>query len=227
MADTEKNYLATIARLRIAIAAVDVVLFSVRDKRLQVFLIPINRPPYYTNVYGLPGGIIQADESAEAAAQRHLAAKTGLKESYLEQLHTFSDPQRDKRSRAISVAFLSLVPAEKAQHTSAIGHWYPVKKLPALAYDHAAMITLACQRLKDRLAYSTIASTLLPEQFTLPELQDLYEIILERPLDKRNFRRKVVATNIVKPVGQAKPTTHRPAQLFTFSQKGVVSTEVL
>ncbi len=209
-----------IARLRVAIAAVDVVLFRVVNNQVEVFLIPIDRPPYYTECYGLPGGIIAVDESADMAVKRHLEAKTNVSNVYIEQLHTFTDPNRDKRSRSISVSYMALMPADSAPHTRE-GSWYPIQALPRLAFDHADIIAVAVDRLTTKITYSTLIMHLLPPTFTLSELQNMYETILGRKLDKRNFRRKVVELGIIAPIGKQKATDYRPAELYRFVVKDI------
>ncbi len=225
---SKESFVETVARLRVAIAAVDVVLLSVLKNKVQVFLMPVHRPPHYRHQHGVPGGVIRSDESAEASARRHLSEKVGVKDVHIEQFHTFSDPDRDKRSRAISVAFLALVPAVATDiNSTESGQWFPVSALPELAFDHKDMIKVAVERLKLKLINTTIISSLLPGQFTLPQLQELYEIILARPLDKRNFRRKIIALDVVETVGRQKDSIYRPAKLFSFKKKGTLSSDVL
>lgn len=224
----KESFVETIARLRVAIAAVDVVLLSVLKDKVQVFLIPVHRPPHYRHQFGLPGGVIRFDESAEASARRHLSDKVGVENVHIEQLSTFSDPDRDKRSRSISVAFLALVPATAVdQNPTESSQWFPVSALPGLAFDHKDMIKVAVERLKSKLVNTTIISSLLPRKFTLPQLQELYEVILARPLDKRNFRRKIIELDIVETVGRQKDSIYRPAKLYSFKKRDTISSDIL
>jgi 8-oxo-dGTP diphosphatase len=206
-----------IAKLRIAIIAVDVVLFTIYDRALRVFLVPVHRPPHYSHLYGLPGGVMMPRETAEATAARCIKEKIHLKNLYLEQLATFTDPDRDKRSRSISIAYMGLITSEASFAEMNIeGAWFEIKKLPSLAYDHPEIIRTAYERLKGKLVYTNIIANVLPQHFTLTEIQQAYEVILDRELDKRNFRKKILSIGLVKPVGQQKKTVHRPAELYTF-----------
>lgn len=224
----EEEFRKIVKDLRIAIAAVDVVVFSILNEEINVFLTPIHRPPHYQNTFGLPGGVIREDEFAEDAATRHLVEKTHISDVFLEQLFTFSNPNRDKRSRSISVSYLALLSPDKFEkQDSESGVWVPIKKLPALAYDHAEIISVGLDRLKGKLVYTNLAKDLVSKEFTLPELQRVYEIVLERTLDKRNFRKKFLNTDLIKEVGKTKKTSHRPAQLYKFtSNKAQIIPEV-
>lgn len=221
--NAEEQFRKTVAELRIAIAAVDVALFTVRSNALYVFLIPVHRPPHYENMQGLPGGVIGVTETSEEAAARHLKEKAKIDEVHIEQLYTFSHPERDTRSRSISVAYIALVSSDHLLEGSIDGAWFPVKKLPKLAYDHEEIIGVALERLKGKLIYTNIIANLLPKNFTLTELQDTYEVILGRKLDKRNFRKKMLSIGLIKETGKQKKTTHRPAELYTFVRKGLIT----
>ncbi|NND65751.1 MAG: NUDIX hydrolase [Gammaproteobacteria bacterium] len=216
----EQQFRETISELRVAIAAVDVVTFAIVNDSLHVFLIPVHNPPHYPNMFGLPGGVIQKEESADVAANRHLNEKANLKDCYLEQLYTFSDPKRDKRSRSISIAYMALLgPDQQKKQTTSNGVWVPLDKLPTVAYDHADMIEVAIERLQGRLIYTNIIKNLLPKQFTLPELQRAYEMILDQSFDKRNFRKKFLSTGLIRDTGKTRKTSHRPARLYQFLKK--------
>lgn len=210
----------SIADLRVAIAAVDVALFTMLNDAPHVFLVPVHRPPHYTNAFGLPGGVMTERENADMAAVRHLKEKAHVVGAHIEQLYTFTDPLRDKRSRSISVAYIALAsPEQLSIGEQSEGRWFSIRKLPKLAYDHADIIGTALDRLRGKLAYTNIVSGLLPRQFTLSELQRAYEIILDRPLDKRNFRKKMLSIGLIKEAGKKKKTSHRPAQLYHFTKK--------
>ncbi|MEN9613796.1 MAG: hypothetical protein RLZZ347_103 [Candidatus Parcubacteria bacterium] len=211
----------TISQLRVAIASVDAVLFAVVDGMVYTLLVPVHRPPFYVHMHGLPGGVIGPDEDATESATRHLKEKAGVTQVHIEQLYTFSAPERDKRSRSISIAYMALVSPDQfsaiAEKTG--GKWFPVKMLPTLAYDHKDIIAMGLERLQGKLAYTNIVAHLLPEHFTLTELQHMYETILERKFDKRNFRKKMVSIGLVKEVGKKKKTIHKPAELYSFVKK--------
>lgn len=224
MSSKEEQFRKTVTELRIAIAAVDVALFTIINESLHTFLIPVDRPPFYKNLHGLPGGIIGVRETADEAAARHLKGKAHIDGLHIEQLYTFSDPDRDKRSRSISVAYVALVaPDQLMVDEKADGKWFPINKLPHLAYDHDEIIKVALERLKGKLAYTNIVANLLPKQFTLTELQSAYETILNRKLDKRNFRKKMLSVGLIKEAGKQKKTIHRPAELYVFVKKALTT----
>lgn len=210
--------------LRFAILAIDVALFAVLDRRLCVLLIPVERPPHFLSMRGLPGGLIAPDETAEQAVARHLREKAEVSGVYVEQLATFSAVDRDPRGRVVSVAYLGLMPAEQAAAVPlARGqHWTPIDRVGRLAYDHDEILAVACERLRARLGYSTIARHLMPKEFTLTELQQTYETVLDRSFDKRNFRKKLQDTGIVRATGKMRSgQPSRPAELHRFAGSGV------
>ncbi|HEU5374563.1 MAG TPA: NUDIX domain-containing protein [Ktedonobacteraceae bacterium] len=201
---------------------VDVVMMSLRQGDLQVLLIKRRSWPF-EGMWAIPGGFVNMDESLETAAKRELREETGVEDVYLEQLYTFGDPGRDPRTRVITVVYFALLDSERLQVRAAddaaeVG-WYSVYALPPLAFDHAQILDYALARLRGKLEYTTIAFSLLPEQFTLRELQRVYEIILHhRHLDKRNFRKKILSTGILEDTGMKKMEgTHRPARLYRFN----------
>ncbi|MBA2288416.1 MAG: NUDIX hydrolase [Ktedonobacteraceae bacterium] len=200
---------------------VDVVMMSLREYDLQVLLIKRRSWPC-EGMWAIPGGFVNIDESLESAAKRELQEETGVEDVYLEQLYTFGDPGRDPRTRVITVVYFALLDSERLQVRAAddaadVG-WFSVYHLPELAFDHAKILQYALQRLRGKLDYTTIAFNLLPEEFTLRELQRVYEIILHRKLDKRNFRKKILATGILADTGAKKMEgTHRPARLYRFN----------
>lgn len=212
----EKNN-TSISKLRSAVVAVDIVIFSIIDESLNVLLVPVEKPPFYVNMHGLPGGVILGDENADQSASRHLKEKANITNIHIEQLYTFSDVNRDKRSRSISIAYMALVGPDKfPSKMKDKEQWVPVSKLSKLAFDHKEIIKVALDRLKGKLAYTNIVANLLPKHFTLSELQHINEIILGQDIDKRNFRKKVIASGVVKATGTYKKASKRPAELYTF-----------
>ncbi len=212
----DKNYIP-VSKLRSSIVAVDVVIFSIINETLNVLLVPVDRPPHYVNMHGLPGGVILDNENADQSASRHLKEKANITNIHIEQLYTFSDVNRDKRSRSISVAYMALLGPDKfPSKMKDKEEWVPVTKLPKLAFDHKEIIKVALDRLKGKLSYTNIVANLLPKHFTLSELQHINEIILGHEIDKRNFRKKVIASGVVKATGTYKKASKRPAELYTF-----------
>ncbi len=203
--------------------ATDVLVFSVLKHKLHVLLVQIGSGPYQGK-WAIPGGLVQSNESLEEAAERVLSERAGVDGIYLEQLATFGAPKRDKRSRSISVAYFALVNMEefhpKASEYYADIAWHTVDHLPALAFDHKEIVTYGKQRLIGKLSYSNVAYALLPKEFTLTELQTLYESILGRPLDKRNFRKKIQEVRLVKETGKVRRDgPSRPAKMYMFTDR--------
>jgi 8-oxo-dGTP diphosphatase len=196
----------------------NVVVFTLRDERLKLLLVRRQHDPY-RGMWALPGGFIGAGEDLDASAMRELEASTGVAGVYLEQLFTFGSPDRDPRERVISVAYYALVPSEKlqlrnARSTEHVG-WFPLNGLPDLAFDHGDMVKVAHERLSSKLAYSTIALQFMPEKFTLSELQNVYELILNEKLDKRNFRKRILALDQIDQTPEVRRNgNHRPARLY-------------
>ena len=191
---------------------VDVVVFTIRDEALHVLLAPSRAS------WQLPSDLVRPEETLDFAARRALAAVAGASEVWLEQLYTFGDVERDPSARTISVAHYALVSAAVvSERADPRATWWPVAALPLLTLDHRRIIDYALTRLRNKLAYTTVGFQLLPQRFTLSELQRVYEIILGRELDKRNFRRKVEMLGIVKPTREQRVSvTGRPAQLYRF-----------
>ncbi len=202
---------------------VDVVIFTLRDNDLQVLLIKRGHAPFRGR-WALPGGFVRMEESLAEAARRELAEETGVTDVYLEQLYTFGEPDRDPRGRVISVAYVALVPAPMAVHGSSdVGEaaWWPVKELPPLAFDHTSIVQYALMRLRYKIEYSSVGFRLLPPEFTLSELQKAYEIVLAEPLDKRNFRRRIIEAGVIEPLEQVRAGEGRPARLYRFRPDAV------
>jgi 8-oxo-dGTP diphosphatase len=205
---------------------VDVVIFSILDEQLKVLLIKRKAWPF-EGMWAIPGGFVQMSESLEDAAYRELAEETNVTHDqvYLEQLFTFGEPDRDPRTRVITVAYFALVAADLLDPHAADDAdevaWFSVYDLPALAFDHAHILDYALTRLRYKLEYSAVGFQLLPEKFTLRELQDAYEIILGTKLDKGNFRSKLRKTQVVEPVDGYRDTGGRPARLYRFREDAV------
>ena len=203
---------------------VDVVIFTLRDDDLQVLLIRRRRPPQQ-GMWAIPGGSIGLAEPLEAAALRRLEEETGLADVYLEQLYTFGAPSRDPRDRVITVAYFAVVPASNVVPCAAEDaervRWWPIDDLPALAFDHAEILTYALTRLRYKLEYTAVGFELLPEEFTLTELQSAYEIVLGEKLDKRNFRRKILSAAVIESSGRTRSGEGRPARLYRYRADAV------
>ncbi len=203
---------------------VDLVIFTLLKHALHVLLVQRRRPPY-AGMWALPGGFVQISESLEDAARRELREETGVEDVYLEQLYTFGQPERDPRTRVITVAYFALARADRlrlraATDAAAVG-WFPAYGPPALAFDHDKILDYAVTRLRYKLEYTALAFELLPEEFTLTELQETYEHILNEELDKRNFRRKVLQANVLEETGRQRVGEHRPARLYRFREGAV------
>lgn len=215
--------MAQYKREKYAILATDVVIFTIKDGTLQVLLIKTTKKELKGS-WAIPGGLIDYDESLKDAAKKHLKNKTGLTDVYLEQLETFGAPNRDPFGRVVSVAYFALIPPNRyilktSKNYSDI-KWVPFKSLPELAYDHEDILFTAVARLRSKLEYTNIVQGLLPARFTLSNLQETYEIILGKQIDKRNFRKKVLALKVVKETnGVAGGEAHRPAKLYAFTSK--------
>lgn len=203
---------------------VDCVVFGVDldQHDLKVLLIQRNRPPFQDK-WALPGGYVHIDESLEQAARRELAEETNLSNVYLEQLYTFGDVDRDPRGRIVTVAYYALVNlhgyAVQGDTDARDAAWFAVEDMPDLAFDHERIVTMAHGRLRGKVRYEPIGFELLPPKFTLTQLQQLYEIVLGAPLDKRNFRKKVLSLGILLALDEIqKDVMHRAARLYRFDK---------
>ena len=198
---------------------VDVVIFTIRGGALHVLLVRRKIVPFKGR-WAIPGGFVLDHEDLEAAALRELREETGVTDLYLEQLYSFGDPRRDPRGRVVTVAYFALVSADrelKADTDAAEAAWFPVAKRPPLAFDHGRILDMALVRLRNKLEYTTVGFQLLPRKFALSDLQQVYEAILAKKLDKRNFRRKVSQLGILRPLKEWRRGGHqRPAQYFEF-----------
>lgn len=202
---------------------VDCVVFGLDDESLKVLLIKRGLPPF-AGRWALPGGFVMMKETIDEAARRELEEETGLKLAHLEQLYTFGAIDRDPRERVVSVAYFALVKlfdhAVRAATDAADVAWFAVDDLPQLAFDHGEIFKAAHQRLRAKVRYEPLGFELLPRKFTLPQLQRLYEIVLGRELDKRNFRRKLAALDILEELDEVeRDVAHRAARLYRFDER--------
>lgn len=202
---------------------VDCVVFGLDASiSLKLLLIQRDRDPF-VGQWALPGGFVQMEESLEAAALRELQEETGVTGVYLEQLYTFGHPYRDPRDRIISVAYYALVNLT-AYHLHAATdardtNWFVLTDRPPLAFDHAQIVQTAIHRLQGKVRYEPIGFELLPPKFTLTQIQKLYETILGHPLDKRNFRKKLLKMDLLIPLEEMQEgVRHRAARLYQFDQ---------
>jgi 8-oxo-dGTP diphosphatase len=206
-----------------AAVTVDCVVFGLDDTDLKVLLIRRDLPPF-ENRWALPGGFVRLDETLDDAARRELLEETGLERVFLEQLYSFSGIDRDPRERVITVAYYALVRLSDHRVQAATdardAAWLALDDLPDLAFDHSDILQTAHQRLQSKVRYQPIGFELLPQKFTLTQLQKLYEIILDRPLDKRNFRKKILGMNLLVELDEVETdVAHRAARLYRFNKQ--------
>lgn len=197
---------------------VDVVILTIRNDDLQVLLVRRGTAPF-KGQWALPGGLLQPEESLEEGARRTLCEKTGVHNVHLEQLYTFDGLNRDPRGRVVTVSYYAIVPAPlavQAGHNTADVCWRSMRDLPEMAFDHADIVRYAVQRLRYKLEYTAVGFQLLPECFTLSQLQRAYEIVLGESLDKRNFRRRVLQADVIEPTGEVLFGEGRPARLYRY-----------
>ena len=197
----------------------DCVIFGFNGERLQVLLIERGIEPYKGH-WAFPGGFLKMDETAEEGAKRELKEETGLADAYIQQLHTFSNPDRDPRERVITIAYYALVKIQevKGGDDAASARWFPLDEIPPLAFDHDYILRMATQRLREQIHFQPIGFELLPEKFTIKELQSLYEAILGINFDRRNFAKKMLHLEILTELDETIwPTPKREARLYKFN----------
>ncbi len=202
---------------------VDCVVFGIDESDLKILLIQRDLPPFEGR-WALPGGFVHVDEPIEDAARRELAEETGLSNVFLEQLYTFGGVDRDPRERVVTVAWFALVNLHdhevKAATDAREAGWFSAAEADDLAFDHDEIVQVALNRLSGKVKYQPIGFELLPEKFTLSQLQHIYEVVLETRLDKRNFRRKVLATKLLIATGKVEQdVAHRAARLYKFDRQ--------
>ncbi len=214
----------------------DVILFTFAENELRVLLVQRRGEPF-AGQWALPGGFAKMGETLEETARRELAEETGVDEMsddfYIEQLYTFGDPGRDPRGRTVSVAYFALLSVDRVDQIAVQGgddasdaRWCCVDSLPALAFDHDDIVRYALRRLRWKLEWTALGFLLLPRRFTLSELQRVYEAVLGETLDKRNFRRKMLATRtegapVLEETGDVRQGGHRPAKLYRFTARAI------
>jgi len=189
---------------------------------LQVLLIKRKKDPF-KGQWCLPGGFLEENESLEAAAIRELQEETGVEDVFLEQLYTFGEIDRDPRARVVSVSYYSLI--NLAKHNVSAGsdaddaQWHSIDAIPSLGFDHVKVLEVALSRLQAKVRYEPIIFNLLPEKFTISQLQQLYEVILCESLDRRNFRRKIQSLKILTKLSEKQEAVaHRAADFYSFDQ---------
>jgi ADP-ribose pyrophosphatase YjhB (NUDIX family) len=195
----------------------DIVIFTIRDDRLEILLIQRGNPPFQGS-WALPGGLVEEDEDLDVCARRELEEETKVTDVALEQLHTFGAPRRDPRGRLVTVAYYTLVRPDRLHPEAASDadnvRWFAVDTLPSLAFDHAEIIAMARLRLRARLDESADAFGFLPSTFTMEELRTLDEIVGGKRLDSRSLRRRVLALELIEATGKTKTESSRPVRLY-------------
>jgi len=200
---------------------VDIVIFTIQDKNLKVLLVKRDIEPF-KGKWAIPGGFVKMNESLEEAAKRELQEETGVKNVYLEQLYTFGDPKRDPRGRVITVSYMALAGSDniKLKPTTDVSdaQWFSINKLPTVAFDHKKILDYAIQRLKWKFEYTTVAFSLLPKEFTISQVQKIYELVFDKKFDKRNFAKKLLSLNILNEEGIKKDVSHRPPMTYSLKK---------
>lgn len=207
----------------------DIVIFGYHLSELKILLIKRGIEPF-KNKWALPGGFVHEDETTEQCAERELREETGLSDIFFEQLYTFSDVDRDPRGRIITTAYFALVNINKyiltAGDDAKNAEWFSVKDVPKLAFDHDMILRKALYRLKSKIKWQPIGFELLEQKFTLSELQNVYEVVLESKLDKRNFRKKILSTNLLIELNEKEQNVaHKPAALYSFDKNKYIELE--
>jgi 8-oxo-dGTP diphosphatase len=197
--------------------AADIAIFALREGELAILLITRKEEPF-CGMWALPGGFVREDENLDACARRELLEETGVDAPMLRQFANFSEPERDPRERVISVAYLALLQSDRIKpqagtDASAVG-WFRMSAIPPLAYDHGTIVEAAIRSLRDLLDDPDILFNLVPERFTLSQLQSAYEAVLGRPTDKRNFRNRLLSTDLLRETKDLERGAHRPAMIY-------------
>jgi 8-oxo-dGTP diphosphatase len=201
----------------------DAVVFTVLNRELKILLIVRKYPPFQGK-FAIPGGFVKPQESLKQGVERELEEETGVKGIFLDQIGAYGDVKRDPRGRVITVAFMALIDGDKvklnASTDAELAKWHPANDLPELAFDHDRIIVDALAKLRHDIENTSVAFQIMPEKFTLTELQTTYEAVLGKTLDKRNFRKKMRELNVLKELSETKMLgAHRPARLYSFKAK--------
>ena len=204
----------------------DIVIFTIEDGELKILLVKRKYEPFKGR-WALPGGFIKEGETLEETARRELSEETGVSGVYLEQLYTFGEPKRDPRGRVVTAAYFALAPKHlmnlSASSDAEDAKLFSVKKHPELAFDHEKIMQKALHRLQNKIQYTNLSWSLLPNAFTLSEIQAVYELIWDKKVDKRNFRKKMLTLGLLKPLSKERTgLRQRPAKLYAFKTKTYV-----
>lgn len=197
----------------------DCVIFGFDGSRLNVLLVQRGVEPF-KGCWAFPGGFVKMDESCEEGALRELKEETGLEPAFVEQFHAFSDPKRDPRERVITIAYYALVRLQNVVggDDAAQARWFPVDEVPQLAFDHDLILRVALKTLRERIHFEPIGFDLLPEKFTMKQLQSLYEAVLDVKFDRANFAKKMLHLEILNKLDETIwPTSRREAALYSFN----------
>lgn len=210
--------------------AVDAVVLSFSGHGFETYLVQ-PRGQTARGKWACPGGLVKVSETLDDAVRRELCAAGVTKDAYLEQLFTFGNPSRDPGAHVVSVAYLALLasPHQLSPRAEkyAQGSWVGVSTLPELAYDHSMMVRLGLARVQAKLGYTNLACNLLPRSFSFSELETLYSCSLRRRLDRRNFRRRIIAMGILRRIPALRRGNHRPAQLYRFLKRTPQTVQIL
>lgn len=208
-----------------SVFSIDCVIFGFDEGELKILLIERNEEPF-KDWWALPGYLVEQDESIDHAAERILYELTGLKGIYMDQFYTFGDVNRHPQGRVVTVAYYAMIRLSGNKELKPVSSyakkavWIPLNDLPKLAFDHDQIFARAFEKIRNRISYQPIAFELLPEKFTLTQLQHLYEVILNKKLDKRNFRKKMLNYGILKELDEKqKGVSYRAAKLYKFDKR--------
>lgn len=202
---------------------VDAVVFGYDSGNISVLLVKRKYEPFKDG-WALPGGFVLENENLEQAVQRELVEETGVKINYLEQLYTFGDLERDPRGRVVSIAYFGLVKPNafslRASTDAEEAEWFNIKKLPKLAFDHKKILKIAIERLQGKITYEPIGFELLDKKFPFSDLEKLYSTLLDRQIDRRNFKKKITSLKVLDELDEKVSIGRgRPASLFSFNKK--------
>ncbi len=206
--------------------AVDAIVFGYsKNDGVSVLLIRRKYEPF-KNAWAIPGGFVLENESLEDAVKRELQEETGIIVNYLEQLYSFGEPDRDPRQRIISIAYFALVKSAlfqelKASTDAEEAQWFPINKLPTLAFDHKKILQIAIERIRAKIRYQPIGFELLDKKFSFADLEKLYITLLDKTIDRRNFTKKILSLGLLEETGELATNSGagRPSKIFKFNKK--------